>query len=242
MGTAGRGRHRHVRLHVRGDPADRHARVIPNAVLGRVSAVFLTGEAAATLTGAVAGPFLAQAAQFTGVATAASLVTLSAAALTWLIVPPMAAIPTAFPGSRETAMPPGIIDWVTSTDLDRLARTAYEAHRSANPGSLPPWEDVTEQEQKAWRAAVSAVTSTGDATLADAGPAPSMVIQAGDETRVFHTEFTAGRQGTLIVNDDHASPAITPSSSPLMASGTSRTSARPTAPGSTGAASSPPSG
>ncbi len=62
-------------------------RVIPNAVLGRVSAVFLTGEAAATLIGATAGPFLAQAAQFTGVATAASLVTLSAAALAWLIVP-----------------------------------------------------------------------------------------------------------------------------------------------------------
>ena len=41
-------------------------RVIPNAVLGRVSAVFLTGEAAATLTGAAAGPFLAQAAHFTG--------------------------------------------------------------------------------------------------------------------------------------------------------------------------------
>ncbi len=94
---------------------------------------------------------------------------------------------------------------MTSTDLDRLARTAYEAHRSAHPGSLPPWEDVTEQEKKAWRAVVSAVTSTGDATLADAGPATSIVIQTGDETRVFHTEFTAGRQGTLIVNDEHAS-------------------------------------
>ena len=94
---------------------------------------------------------------------------------------------------------------VTSTDLDRLARTAYEAHRSANPGSLPPWEDASEQEQKAWRAAVAAVTSTGDATLADAGPAPSIVIQGGGETRVFHTEFTAGRQGSLVINDDHAS-------------------------------------
>ena len=94
---------------------------------------------------------------------------------------------------------------MTSTDLDRLARTAYEAHRSANPGSLPPWEDATEQEQKAWKAAMSAVTSTGDATLADAGPAPSIAVQVGGETRVFHTEFTAGRQGTLIVNDDHAS-------------------------------------
>jgi len=63
-------------------------RVIPNAVLGRVSAVFLTCEAAATLAGAAAGPCLAQAAQLTGVATAASLVTLGAAALAWLIVPP----------------------------------------------------------------------------------------------------------------------------------------------------------
>jgi hypothetical protein len=35
-------------------------RVIPNAVLGRVSAVFLTGEAAATLVGALAGPFVAR--------------------------------------------------------------------------------------------------------------------------------------------------------------------------------------
>ncbi len=68
-------------------------RVIPNAVLGRVSAVFLTGEAAATLVGAVTGPFIAQAAHFAGVATAASLGTLSAAALTFLIVPRMLAGP-----------------------------------------------------------------------------------------------------------------------------------------------------
>jgi MFS family permease len=67
-------------------------RVIPNAVLGRVSAVFLTGEAAATLAGAFAGPFLAQAAHFSGVATAASLITLSAAALTCRTVPRMSAI------------------------------------------------------------------------------------------------------------------------------------------------------
>lgn len=67
-------------------------RVIPNAVLGRVSAVFLAGEAAATLSGAVAGPFLAQAAHFSGMATAASLVTLIAAAVTFLTVPRMSAI------------------------------------------------------------------------------------------------------------------------------------------------------
>jgi len=67
-------------------------RVIPNAVLGRISAVFLTGEAAASLIGAGTGPFLAQAAHLTGVAVAASLITLSAAALAFLAVPRMPAI------------------------------------------------------------------------------------------------------------------------------------------------------
>lgn len=67
-------------------------RLIPDAVLGRISAIFLTGEAAATLGGAVAGPFLAQAAGASGletVAAAASLLTLGAAALARLTVPRM---------------------------------------------------------------------------------------------------------------------------------------------------------
>jgi MFS family permease len=67
-------------------------RVIPNQVLGRISAVFLTGEAAAGLVGAVAGPFLAQATHLAGLAVVASLVTLAAAALTRLAVPRMAAV------------------------------------------------------------------------------------------------------------------------------------------------------
>jgi pSer/pThr/pTyr-binding forkhead associated (FHA) protein len=94
---------------------------------------------------------------------------------------------------------------VSSADIERLARTAYEAHRGAHPGHRPPWEDATEQEQQAWVAAVSAVTGQGDVTLADGTPAQSLVIQTGHETRVFRAEFTAGRQGTLIVNDEHAS-------------------------------------
>jgi MFS family permease len=69
-------------------------RVIPDAALGRVSAVFLAAEAAATLTGAVAGPFVAQAC-FTGIAAVASLVTLGGAALARLIVPRITA-----PGCR----------------------------------------------------------------------------------------------------------------------------------------------
>jgi MFS family permease len=69
-------------------------RVVPDAVLGRVSAVFLTGGAAATLVGSVAGPFLAQAAPLAAAATAASLLTLSAAALAFLTVPRTPAIIT----------------------------------------------------------------------------------------------------------------------------------------------------
>ena len=58
--------------------------------------------------------------------------------------------PSAPSFSPGPAQPPG-------KDLDRLAQTAYEANRSANPGSLPHWEDAGEQEQRAWRAAVAAV-------------------------------------------------------------------------------------
>jgi pSer/pThr/pTyr-binding forkhead associated (FHA) protein len=94
---------------------------------------------------------------------------------------------------------------VTSTDLDRLARTAYEAHRGAQSGSLPSWEDATAQEKKAWRAAVSAVTGSGESTLTEGPRAQSIIIQAGDQTHVFHADFTAGRQGSLVIGDDHAS-------------------------------------
>ena len=94
---------------------------------------------------------------------------------------------------------------MTSSDLERLAQTAYEAHRGAQSGSLPPWEETTAQEKTAWRAAVSAVTSPNDATVAEGGHTPSIVLQTGRQTRTFHTEFTAGRQGSLIIGDEHAS-------------------------------------
>ena len=94
---------------------------------------------------------------------------------------------------------------MTSNDLDRQARTAYEAHRGANPGSLPPWEEAGELEQKAWRAAVTAVTAPSDATVAEGKAVPSIIVQANKETYVFHKDFTAGRQGSLVINDEHAS-------------------------------------
>jgi predicted MFS family arabinose efflux permease len=62
-------------------------RIIPNAALGRIGAVFLTGEAAATLAGAITGPLLAQSLGMTGLAAVASLATLAAAALAFALIP-----------------------------------------------------------------------------------------------------------------------------------------------------------
>ena len=94
---------------------------------------------------------------------------------------------------------------VASTDLDRLAQTAYEAHRKAQSGSLPSWDDVSAQEQAAWRAAVSAVTGPGDSTLTDRPSTKAIIVQADGQTHTFYTEFTVGRQGSLVINDEHAS-------------------------------------
>jgi pSer/pThr/pTyr-binding forkhead associated (FHA) protein len=94
---------------------------------------------------------------------------------------------------------------VASIDITVLARTAYAAYRNAQKGSVPEWDEITEQDQRAWRSAVAAVTTQGDMTLADAGPTPSLVVQADGQTHVFSTDFTAGRQGNLAIGDDHAS-------------------------------------
>jgi len=94
---------------------------------------------------------------------------------------------------------------VTSSRLDRLARAAYDAHRGAHPTSLPPWEDITEPEQDAWRAAVSAVAGQPGVTLAEPVVTQSLLIQIGDERHVFHTDFTVGRQGNLVIDDEYAS-------------------------------------
>jgi len=96
---------------------------------------------------------------------------------------------------------------MSSTGLEHLARTAYEAHRGVHSQSLPPWEDATDQEQTAWRAAVSAVAGQTGVTLADAPPVPAqaLLVQAGDQRHSFDKDFTAGRQGALARGDDFAS-------------------------------------
>jgi pSer/pThr/pTyr-binding forkhead associated (FHA) protein len=94
---------------------------------------------------------------------------------------------------------------VTSTGPERLARTAYEAHRAAHPTSLPPWEDTTEDDRQAWGAAVSAVAGQTGMTLVEAAPTQSLLIQAGAQRHAFQADFTAGRLGTLVISDEFAS-------------------------------------
>lgn len=93
------------------------------------------------------------------------------------------------------------------SSVEHLAQAAYEAHRDVAPGSLPVWEDATDQEQRAWKAAVSAVAGQTGVTLTDAeaAPLPPLQVQVGDQRRTFKAEFTAGRQGSLPLSDDYAS-------------------------------------
>ena len=95
---------------------------------------------------------------------------------------------------------------MTGSHDEQLARVAYEAYRGAQDGTtLEPWEDLAATEHRAWRAAVDAITGLGDVTVAQGGPVKSLVLEVGDDTKVFSSEFTAGRQGSLRVNDSHAS-------------------------------------
>lgn len=94
---------------------------------------------------------------------------------------------------------------MTSADPDHLAREAYEAYRAAHPTPWPPWDDITEHEQAAWKAAVAAIAARRRVTRAEAAPAPSLLIKTADRSRTFDAEFTVGREGTLIIDDEFAS-------------------------------------
>lgn len=96
---------------------------------------------------------------------------------------------------------------MTSIGLEQLARTAYEAHRGTLEESLPAWEDATEEEQRAWRAAVSAIAGQTGVTLADLAGVPtrSIMVQVGEKRQSFQADFIAGRKGALIVIDEYAS-------------------------------------
>src|SRR5215469_6653010 len=92
-----------------------------------------------------------------------------------------------------------------ATRIEHLAQAAYDAHRAALPTSLPPWEDLTKEEQQAWKAAVSAVAGQAGSTIPEPSHGKSLVIQVGDQRHSFGTDFTAGRDGGLPIDDDFAS-------------------------------------
>lgn len=92
-----------------------------------------------------------------------------------------------------------------TSPIERLAQTAYEAHRGANTEPLPAWEDATEQEQHAWMVAVSAVTTQTGKTTSEASHTRPLVIQTGDQRQSFDIYFTVGRHGELVIDDEFAS-------------------------------------
>jgi pSer/pThr/pTyr-binding forkhead associated (FHA) protein len=88
---------------------------------------------------------------------------------------------------------------------ERLAQSAYEAHRAASPRFLPVWQDINEQERQAWRATVSAVAGRPGGTVAEPPSGRALILQVGDQRRHFQTDFTVGREGGLAIDDDFAS-------------------------------------
>jgi pSer/pThr/pTyr-binding forkhead associated (FHA) protein len=92
-----------------------------------------------------------------------------------------------------------------ATLIERLAQVAYEAYRGALPVSVLPWEDITKQERQAWKAAVAAVAGEAGGTVREPPPGKSLVIQLGDHRHAFGSDFTVGREGSLIIDDDFAS-------------------------------------
>ncbi len=104
-------------------------RVIPGAALGRVSSVFLTAEAAVTLIGAVVGPFLAQATALAVLAAAASIVTLSAAAMAWFRIPRMPQAKT-LAGTR--------LRWCRSTRFQNVANPVATRNHPLNVATTMP--------------------------------------------------------------------------------------------------------
>ena len=90
--------------------------------------------------------------------------------------------------------------------IDRLAQTAYEAHRAALPTRLPEWEDITQPERQAWRAAVSAVAGEVGGTLPEPPPnRRSLTLEVSGQRYTYGADFTVGREGSLAIDDDFLS-------------------------------------
>jgi len=61
------------------------------------------------------------------------------------------------------------------------------------------------QEQEAWRAAASAIAGQRAVTRAMAVPTRSLRIKTADRSRTFDAEFTVGREGSFVIDDEFAS-------------------------------------
>jgi pSer/pThr/pTyr-binding forkhead associated (FHA) protein len=92
-----------------------------------------------------------------------------------------------------------------ATLFERLAQAAYEAHCAALTGDAPAWEDLTENEQHAWRAAASAVAGQSGDTSSEAPSGRPLVVKVRRERHSFNADFTAGREGGLVIDDDFTS-------------------------------------
>ena len=118
-------------------------RLVANEVLGRVSAVFLTAGAAATLAGAVAGPALVRVVQVTGLAVIAGLLTLVAALLAVVLVPDLRrslSTPSCASAYWET-------DQVTDLDQGKLRPVDAEGFRAAWEIVEREWEQTVARAQ-----------------------------------------------------------------------------------------------
>ena len=87
-----------------------------------------------------------------------------------------------------------IFTWGTGdAEEARLEEIAHESGRELSNSTVSPAALLDEYMR----------TTVG--SLAEAGPTKTIIIQVGGQISMFHTEFTAGRQGSLVIGDEHAS-------------------------------------
>lgn len=92
-----------------------------------------------------------------------------------------------------------------TTRIELLAQSAYDAHRAARSEYVPPWEDLTENERRAWQAAISVVAGEAASTVSEPPRGKSLILKVGNERHAFDSDFTVGRDGALVIEDDFAS-------------------------------------
>ena len=90
--------------------------------------------------------------------------------------------------------------------IDRLAQTAYEAHRAALPASLPPWETSLSRTGKLGEQPCPPSPGKSAAPCLSRRPNRQVLDPPTRKQRhTFGTDFTVGREGSLAIDDDFAS-------------------------------------